>query len=419
MKVLVVGAGARAHTLAWALSRHADVSAIVMAPGNGGVRFVPRTRRVPIAVTAVSELVSCARQEEIDLAVVGPEIALAAGLSDALAAAHIPVFGASRAAARLESSKVFAKGFMQRHGIPTAEAQPFTTVQAALAHADARRHEIVVKADGLASGKGVLLPQSRTETRIALEGMLEQGQFGEAGRTVLIEDRMTGWEASVFALADGLTYRLFAHAQDYKRIFDGDQGPNTGGMGAVSPSRLTSAEMARIDREIVAPTFEGLQREGIVYAGVLFFGLMMTAEGPRVVEYNARLGDPETQVILPRLASDMAEVALACAQGRLQHLELAWHAQATVGVVMASAGYPGTYETGMRISGLSASCAEDTWVFLAGAAETVAGDLVTDGGRVLSVVGMGVDRARARAAAYNRVQELHFEGAQYRHDIGA
>ena len=417
MRVLVVGFGAREHALAWSLSRSREVSSILIAPGNAGARYLPSAHRVPVEVTDVTGLVACARQEAVDLVVVGPEAALATGLGDALAAEGFPVFGPGRQAARLETSKAFAKDFMQRHGIPTAEHRLHVDFEAALAYCEGLDYNIVLKADGLAAGKGVILPRTRAEAVVALEQLRDSG-FWHADRPLVIEERLNGWETSVFALADGRDYRIFAHAQDYKRAYDGDEGPNTGGMGAVSPSPLTEAELAAVEDKVVAPTFTGLARDGIPYIGVIFFGLMMTRRGPMLLEYNARFGDPETQVLLPRLRGGIADAVRACTEGRLREVEFDWDPRTAVGVVMASGGYPNRYGTGLRITGLEAEGSGDSFVFLAGADETPTGDVVTDGGRVLTAVGLGADRAAARAAAYGRVEMLDFEGAEYRSDIG-
>lgn len=417
VKVLLVGSGAREHALAWSLSRSRDVSSILIAPGNGGARYLPLAHRVPVAVTDVTGMVACARQEAVDLVVVGPESALAMGLVDALAVEGFPVFGPGRQTARLETSKGFAKNFMQRHGIPTAEYQLHVDFESALAYCEGLDYHIALKADGLAAGKGVILPRTRADTVVALEQLRDSGLW-HADQPLVIEEKLNGWETSVFALADGKDYRIFAHAQDYKRAYDGDQGPNTGGMGAVSPSPLTPAELAVVEEKVVAPTFKGLVIDGMPYVGALFFGLMMTSRGPMLLEYNARFGDPETQVMLPRLRGGIAEAVRACTEERLQEVEFDWDPRPAVGVVMASGGYPNQYGIGHRIKGLDAEGSGDAFVFLAGAEEIPDGDVVTDGGRVLTAVGLGADLVSARVAAYGRVQTLGFERAEYRSDIG-
>lgn len=417
VKVLIVGSGAREHALAWSLSQSRDVSSILIAPGNGGARYLPVAHRVPIEVTDVTGMVACARQEAVDLVVVGPESALETGLVDALDSEGVAVFGPNRLAARLETSKVFAKDFMRRHGIPTAAYQQHIDFELALSYCERLRHNVALKADGLAAGKGVILPRTGAETFGALERLRGSGLW-QADQPLVIEERLNGWETSVFALADGRDYRIFAHAQDYKRAYDGDEGPNTGGMGAVSPSPLTEAELAVVEEQVVAPTFAGLARDGMSYVGILFFGLMMTRRGPMLLEYNARFGDPETQVILPRLRGGIAEAVRACPEGRLQEVEFDWDPRPAVGVVMASGGYPKQYGIGNRIKGLDAEGNGDSFVFLAGAEETPDGDVVTDGGRVLTAVGLGPDLASARVAAYDRVKTLGFESAEYRSDIG-
>lgn len=417
VKVLLVGSGAREHALAWSLSQSRDVSSILIAPGNGGARYLPLAHRVAVEPTDVAGMVACARQEAVDLVVIGPESALEAGLVDALAAEGFPIFGPNRLAARLETSKVFAKDFMQRHGIPTAAYQQHMDFELALSYCERLRYNVALKADGLAAGKGVILPRTGAEAFGALEQLRGSGLW-HAGQPLVIEERLNGWETSVFALADGRDYRIFAHAQDYKRAYDGDEGPNTGGMGAISPSPLSEAELAVVEEQVVAPTFAGLARDGMAYVGILFFGLMMTRRGPMLLEYNARFGDPETQVILPRLRGGIAEAVRACTAGRLQEVEFDWDPRPAVGVVMASGGYPNQYGIGHRIEGLDAEGSGDSFVFLAGAQETPDGDVVTDGGRVLTAVGLGADLASARVAAYDRVKTLGFEGAEYRSDIG-
>ena len=417
MQVLVVGHGAREHALAWSLSQSRDISSILIAPGNGCARYLPSARRVPVDTIDVTGLVACARQEAVDLVVIGPESALAASLADALTAEGIPVFGPHRQTARLETSKVFAKDFMRRHGIPTAEFQLHVDFESALAYCEGLDYNVALKADGLAAGKGVILPRARPDTVVALEQLRDSGLW-HADQPLVIEEKLNGWETSVFALADGKDYRIFAHAQDYKRAYDGNEGPNTGGMGAVSPSPLTPAELAVVEEKVVAPTFGGLARDGMSYVGVLFFGLMMTGRGPMLLEYNVRFGDPETQVILPRLRGGIAEAVRACTEGRLQEVEFDWDPCSAVGVVMASGGYPNRYGIGYQIKGLNTEGPGDSFVFLAGAEETPAGDVVTDGGRVLTAVGLGADLVSARIAAYGRVKTLDFESAEYRSDIG-
>lgn len=417
MQVLVVGSGAREHALAWSLSRSREVSSILIAPGNAGARFLPGTRRVPVAATDVAGLVACARREAVDVVVVGPENALEAGLVDALVGEGIPAFGPNRRAARLETSKAFAKDFMQCHGVPTAEYQLHVDFEDALAYCEGLHYNVVLKADGLAAGKGVILPRTRADVVDACDHLRESGLW-HADRPLVIEERLAGWETSVFALTDGKDHRIFAHAQDYKRAYDGDEGPNTGGMGAVSPSPLTEVELAAVEDKVVAPTFAGLARDGIPFVGIIFFGLMMTPREPMLLEYNARFGDPETQVMLPRLRSGLAEAVRACTEGRLREVEFDWDPRVAVGVVMASGGYPHRYGTGHRINGLDTAGIDDSLVFLAGAEETPTGDVVTDGGRVLTAVGLGSDLTEARSKAYGRVATLDFDGAEYRSDIG-
>ena len=417
MKVLLVGGGGREHALAWKLAQSERLGALVAAPGNPGI--AAHADCVPVKDGAVDELVALARRERPDLVVVGPELPLALGLADRLRAAGISVFGPSQAAARIESSKVFAKDLMARHGIPTAAFRVFTRAEAARAYCRELGAPVVVKTDGLAAGKGAIVCASLDEADRAVALCLEDGAFGEAGRTVVVEEFMTGEEASFFALSDGVSALPFGAAQDHKTVWDGDRGPNTGGMGAYSPAPVFDAEVQeRAMAEIVRPTIAALAKEGCPYQGVLYVGLMITSTGPRVVEFNCRFGDPECQAILPRLDQDLLPVLEAVAAGRGLPASLAWRREASVCVVAASGGYPGPYDTGMPITGVEeAGRLAGVTVFHAGTARRD-GALVTAGGRVLGVQALGEDIPGAIARAYAAMDRIAFSGMHARRDIG-
>ena len=415
--VLLVGGGGREHALAWKLARSPRLGRMIAAPGNPGI--AAHARCVPVKDTAVDELVDLARKEGPDLVVVGPEMPLALGLADRMRAAGFAVFGGSAAAARLESSKAFAKELMARHRIPTARFGTFREAVAARAFCRELGAPLVVKADGLAAGKGVLICRSLGEADAALAQCLEARAFGDSGLTVVVEEFLQGEEASFFALSDGTTALPLAAAQDHKTVWDGDRGPNTGGMGAYSPAPVMDAAMeARVMAEIVRPTIAAMAAEGAPYTGVLFVGLMITREGPKVIEFNCRFGDPECQALLPRLQEDLLALLLAAATGKGLPPTLAWSPRASVCVVMTSAGYPGRYDTGTAITGLEAAGAlPDVTVFHAGTARA-GGGLVTAGGRVLGVQALGDDVAAAIRTAYAAVERIRFDGAHYRRDIG-
>jgi phosphoribosylamine--glycine ligase len=424
MKVLVVGSGGREHALAWKLARCPRVRTVFVAPGNGGTATEPGVRNVPL--TDLDALADFAQAEDIGLTVVGPEAPLAAGIVDRFRARGLRIFGPTRAAAQLESSKAFAKEFMQRHGIPTACHASFS--DAAAAHAHVREHgaPIVVKADGLAAGKGVVVAMTADEARAAIDDMLAANTLGvkhnAEGARVVIEEFMAGEEASFIVASDGVNVVALATSQDHKRIFDGDRGPNTGGMGAYSPAPVVTPNVhARVMREIVAPTIAGMRAEGTPFTGFLYAGLMIDAQGrPRTVEFNARLGDPEAQVLLMRLESDLLELLLAATDGRLDQVELRWDRRYALGVVMAAHGYPAAPRKGDAIVGLPAPGAEppDGHVFHAGTERAGDGTLRTSGGRVLCVTALGESARLARQRAYELLQPVAFEGAQWRHDIG-
>ena len=420
--VLIVGRGGREHALASSLALSPRVDRILVAPGNGGTDAMGgKVANVAIDEFAFAEIMVCAKREGIGLIVIGPEAPLAEGLADACKAAGIASFGPSKAAAKLESSKVFAKAFMRRHNIPTARHVVFRDLAAALDHLHTVTYPVVIKASGLAAGKGVIIPASIAEAETAARQMLSEHAFGAAGDEIVIEERMEGPEASVLAFCDGKTLAVMPVAQDHKRVFDNDLGPNTGGMGAYAPAPVVTAAMLReIDRDILEPTVRGMAAEGMPFSGVLYAGLMLTKSGPRVIEFNCRFGDPETQAILPLMKSDLFDVLLACAAGTLDRCELEWRAGSAATVVAASGGYPGAYAKGHPIGGL-ADAAErpDTMVFHAGTRLGPDGRLLTDGGRVLAVAGIGDTLAEARSRAYAGIGKIHFEGMHYRRDIGA
>jgi phosphoribosylamine---glycine ligase len=415
--VLLVGGGGREHALAWKLAQSPGLGRMIAAPGNPGI--AAHARCVPIKDTAIDQIVALAQQERPDLVVVGPETPLALGLADRLRAAGLAVFGGSAAAARLESSKGFAKDLMARHRIPTARFGTFRDAAAARRHCREMGAPLVVKADGLAAGKGVVVCQTLEEADRAVAQCLEARAFGDSGLTVVIEEFLVGEEASFFALSDGTGVLPLVAAQDHKTVHDGDRGPNTGGMGAYSPTPVMDADMQeRVMREIVRPTIAAMAAEGAPYTGVLFVGLMITREGPKVIEFNCRFGDPECQAILPRLEDDLLALLLATATGKGLPTALSFSPQSSVCVVMTSAGYPGAYETGRAITGVEAAAGlPGVNVFHAGTA-LAGGALVTAGGRVLGVQALGVDVAAAIRTAYAAVERIRFDGAHYRRDIG-
>ncbi len=417
MKVLVVGSGGREHALCWKLAQSPGLDTLICAPGNPGIAKVARLAQV--RADDVAGLVALARDEAVELVVVGPELPLSLGLADALAVAGIPCFGPSKAAAEIEASKAFAKGVMERAGIPTAAAGVFVDPEEAKAFAASRDGKVAVKADGLAAGKGVVVCSSQEEAAAAIDEMMIDKAFGSAGARVVIEEKLEGEEASVIALVDGERFVLLPAAQDHKRIFDGDRGANTGGMGAYSPTpALDEAMSARIRDEVMAPAVRRLAEEGRPFVGALYAGLMLTADGPKVIEFNARLGDPETQPILLRLESDLLEALLAAARGDLRGIELRFSPDPALTVVMASAGYPESARTGDPIGGLDAlEEGPELQIFHAGTALRD-GALVTAGGRVLGVSARGATLALAREKAYEACAKIDFSGVQYREDIG-
>ena len=417
MRILLIGGGGREHALAWKLAQSPSVTRLYAAPGNPGIAQWAECVRLKDSDTEL--LVALAARERIDLTVVGPELPLSMGLVDRFRDAGLRIFGPTQAAARLESSKVFAKDLMFRHGIPTARYSSFTDGVAARRYCRELGAPLVVKADGLAAGKGAVVCHTLEEADRAVALCLEQRGFGEAGRTIVVEEFMRGEEMSFFVLSDGTTPLPFGAAQDHKTIFDGDCGPNTGGMGAYSPAPVFDETVEqRVMKEIVVPTIQAMKQEGAPYQGVLYVGLMMTQEGPKVVEFNCRFGDPECQVIVPRYPDDLVPLFKAVADGDGLPHALTWQADASVCVVLASAGYPGRYETGRPIQGVAQAEREaGVNVFHAGTALRD-GSLVTAGGRVLGVQAVGKDLAEATARAYAAVARITFEGMQFRKDIG-
>ena len=418
MNVLVVGNGAREHAITWKLSQSPSVGNLFVAPGNAGTHFI--ANNVPIPADDIPALIDFASHHSIDLTVIGPEAPLADGIVDSFTGAGLLAFGPSQAASRIESSKVFAKTVMNDNAVPTAPAESFTDFEAARAHLDTCTIPIVVKADGLAAGKGVTVAQTREQAQQAIrESMLDRA-FGEAGDTVLIEECMEGQEVSVFAFVDGAYVSPMVAACDYKRVGDGDTGPNTGGMGSFSPplpQHWNEQLESQVRASIMEPVAQGLMDIGCPYRGILYLGMMITDDGPKVVEFNCRLGDPETQVILPRLKSDLAEILVATARGELQNVQIEWDDRACVGIVAASGGYPASHDTGYPIHGIK-EAGLDTTVFHAGT--KLDGDAVlTDGGRVLTVSAIADTIEQARALAYDNIKRISFKDGFHRTDIAA
>jgi phosphoribosylamine---glycine ligase len=420
MKVLVLGNGGREHALAWKLAQGERVSQVFVAPGNGGTARDPLLKNIP--VTDVKALADFAEAEKIALTVVGPEAYLAAGVVDEFRARGLRIFGPTKAAAQLESSKAFAKDFMKRHGIPTAAYEVFSDAAAAHAYVDAQGAPIVIKADGLAAGKGVVVASSLEQAHEAIDWILADNKLGvvhnDGGARVVIEQFLSGEEASFIVLCDGKNVVSLATSQDHKRLLDGDEGPNTGGMGAYSPAPVVTPNVhAKAMHEIIMPTIQGMARDGIPFTGFLYAGLMIDEQGqPRTVEFNTRMGDPETQPIMMRLKSDLLEVLLHATDGTLDQVELQWDRRVALGVVMAAHGYPLSPRKGDAISGLPAD-AEDAMVFHAGTTETD-GQLLSSGGRVLCVTALGESVRKAQQLAYDSLANIQFEGKQYRRDIG-
>ncbi len=417
MRILVVGGGGREHALAWKIAQSPLLTKLYCAPGNPGIAEVAEC--VPVNADDVMGLVLFTREKKIDLVVVGPEDPLAQGLTDELVTRGVRVFGPSAAAAALESSKVFAKRLMHKHDIPTAQFRIFDQAHDAHDHVERIGAPVVVKADGLAKGKGVIVCSTVAEAHTAIREIMEVRVFGKAGDRVLVEECLRGEEVSILAVTDGKSILALEPAQDHKRIFDNDEGPNTGGMGAYSPvPRVTPGLAAEIERRVFVPTIHALRREGLRYQGVLYAGLMITRNGPQVLEYNVRFGDPETQPLMMRMKSDLLPILAAAAEGKLGHSAIEWDPRPAICVVMASGGYPGDYEKKKPIEGLDrAARLPDVAVFHAGTTLSD-GKVVTSGGRVLGVTAIGRTIAEAREKAYHAAGLIHFDGAQYRKDIG-
>ena len=422
LSILVIGNGGREHALAWKLAQSPRVTRVLVAPGNGGTALAGgKVSNAAVATDDIAGLKGLARAERVDLTVIGPEAPLAAGAVDAFQAAGLRCFGLTRAAAQLEASKAFSKAFMLRHGIPTARFAVFTSFDRALAYTQSVDFPIVIKASGLAAGKGVLLPETAAEAEIALRQIMTERAFGAAGDEVVIEERLVGPEASLLAFSDGRSVALMPAAQDHKRVFDGDLGPNTGGMGAYAPAPVMTAELIdEARRTVLKATIDGMRVEGTPYIGILYAGLMLTTGGIKVLEFNCRFGDPETQVILPLLADDLLDVFDACLDGTLDQWDVRWREGATATVVAASEGYPGPYPKGREITGLAeAEALSDVAVFHAGTTLAPDGRVLTDGGRVLAVTATDDTLPAALDRAYDAMGRIHFPGMHYRRDIGA
>ncbi len=415
MQVLVIGSGGREHALAWKAAQSASVEKVYCVPGNPGIAQIAEC--VPMDITDNDALVAFALENKIDLTIVGPEVPLANGVVDAFRAKGLAIFGPTQAAAQIEGSKSFAKDLMKKYGIPTAAFEVFTDAEAAKAYIVEQGAPIVIKADGLAAGKGVVVAMTLDEALEAVDMMMCDQAFGSAGCQVVVEEFLTGEEASILTFCDGMTIVPMISSQDHKRAYDNDEGPNTGGMGTYAPAPVVTADvLARVQKEILEPTVAAMKAEGMPYTGCLYAGLMITENGPKVIEFNARFGDPETQVVLPLLNSDMAEVMMACVNGNLADLDIQWKDGAAVCVVMAAGGYPQGYRKGDVISGLDKAAELGATVFHAGTAAKD-GNIVTNGGRVLGVTAIGTDIRKAVDNAYEAVKSIHFDDVHYRNDI--
>jgi phosphoribosylamine--glycine ligase len=416
MEILVIGSGGREHALAWKLRQSPHAERIFCAPGNAGTAEVGENVAIP--VSDLEALARFAKENHIDLTVVGPDDPLAAGIVDLFAADKLLAFGPTKSAARIESSKIFAKELMRTQKIPTAEAKVFSDSSEALRYCEQVKFPVVIKADGLALGKGVIIATEAAPARSAIDEMMNRARFGDAGKRIVIEEFLRGTECSLHALVDGNNYVLLESARDHKRALDGDQGPNTGGMGAFSPADNWNSKLrAQFETEIIRPLLRGFLQERIQFRGLLYPGLIITSEGPRVLEFNCRFGDPETQALLPRMKSDLLPLLEATIDGTIDKCAIEWDPRAAVTVVLASAGYPGKYETGKSISGLDdAAKLEDVRIFHAGT-KCDASEIKTAGGRVLAVTALGETIEAARARAYEAVARIHFENCHYRRDI--
>ena len=416
MKVLVIGSGGREHALAWKLKQSSAIDRIFCAPGNTGTSTV--AENVAVAATDLPQVVRFAKQNDVDLTIVGPDDPLALGIVDLFADEGLRIFGPSKSAARLESSKIFAKELMRSQNVPSADARTFSDCEAALAYCEEVKFPVVIKVDGLALGKGVIIAENIASARSTVEMMMKEARFGAAGRRIVIEEFLRGTECSIHALVDGKNYLLLESARDHKRAFDNDEGPNTGGMGAFSPANNWNSQLqSQFESKVMRPLLRGLAKEAIDYRGLLYPGLMIMNDGPRVLEFNCRFGDPETQALLPRMKSDLLPLLEATIDGKIDRCEIKWDKRASVTVVLASAGYPGKYETGKAISGLGEAVkVEGVQIFHAGT-KIDNEQIVTSSGRVLAVNALGATIADARARAYGAAASIQFEGAHYRRDI--
>ena len=419
MQVLVIGSGGREHALGWKVAQNPQVETVFIAPGNAGTALEPKLENVNIAVEDIAGLVAFAQQKQIALTIVGPEIPLVLGVVDAFRDAGLPIFGPTQAAAQLEGSKAFTKDFLARHNIPTAAYANFTEIEPALAYVREQGAPIVVRADGLAAGKGVIVAMTLQEAEDAIQDMLADNSFGEAGSRVVIEEFLDGEEASFIVMVDGENVLPMATSQDHKRVGDADTGPNTGGMGAYSPAPVVTQDVHdRVMREVIYPTVRGMAAEGNPYTGFLYAGLMIDAQGtPKVIEYNCRFGDPETQPIMMRLQSDLVELCLAALDGKLDQVESKWDPRASIGIVLAAGGYPADYRKGDVISGLPTEEVAGEKVFHAGTSDQ-SGAVVTNGGRVLCATALGESVFQAQQRAYQLAKQIEWQGMFYRHDIG-
>lgn len=419
MQVLIIGSGGREHALGWKVAQNPQVETVFVAPGNAGTALEPKLENVNIAVDDIAGLVDFAQQHQIALTIVGPEIPLVLGVVDAFRAAGLAIFGPTQAAAQLEGSKAFTKDFLARHQIPTAAYANFTEIEPALAYVREQGAPIVIKADGLAAGKGVIVAMTLQEAEEAIKDMLADNAFGEAGSRVVIEEFLDGEEASFIVMVDGENVLPMATSQDHKRVGDADTGPNTGGMGAYSPAPVVTAEIhQRVMQDVIYPTVRGMAAEGNPYTGFLYAGLMIDNQGtPKVIEYNCRFGDPETQPIMMRLQSDLVELCLAALAGKLDQVESKWDPRAAIGVVLAADGYPADYRKGDVISGLPSQEVAGEKVFHAGTSDKQ-GAVVTNGGRVLCATALGENVSQAQQRAYQLAQQINWQGRFYRHDIG-
>lgn len=419
MNILIIGAGGREHALGWKVAQNPNVKTVFVAPGNAGTALEPKLENVNIAVEDIAGLVDFAQEKRIELTIVGPETPLVLGVVDAFRKADLPIFGPTQAAAQLEGSKAFTKDFLARHHIPTGAYANFTEIEPALAYVRQQGAPIVVKADGLAAGKGVIVAMTLQEAEDAIQDMLAGNAFGHAGSRVVIEEFLDGEEASFIVMVDGVNVLPMATSQDHKRVGDKDTGPNTGGMGAYSPAPVVTPEIhERVMQEVIYPTVRGMAAEGNPYTGFLYAGLMIDAQGtPKVIEYNCRFGDPETQPIMMRMQSDLVELCFAALEGKLDQVESKWDPRASIGIVLAAGGYPADYAKGDVISGLPTQEVAGEKIFHAGTSNQ-AGEVVTNGGRVLCATALGNTVSQAQQRAYQLAKQVNWDGMFYRSDIG-